>query len=314
MKIRNLKLTWSNVRKMFFFMGPKMITFYFVIFLLITIFLDCSGIVERGHLKALNRMLPDLHHLAEIEEGKTIDAGKLGDARLYYQKVIEYRPQSKAAYGMLGFCYYYSGQPNKAIEAYKKAVKLNPDFFAFHYNLGVLYHQKGDFGKAVDALERAVATEFDKNIIFVTTSRFYFLFLAKGKDEISYQLRMRFRDNYSDAYKLLILNYFRLKDFSKIMGYSKEAFALGTPDAEFFLYQQGLLVLKSGGYAQALRIFQKIVEINPRNAGAFYSLGVCLKALGQENKGEQALQQAKFLSDTARADLPKKNEFKLRLF
>ena len=91
----------------------------------------------------------------------------------------------------------------------------------------------------------------------------------------------------SDQWSITNYNRSMLNDFPKIMRYSQEALSRTFPEKEFFLYQMGFLSYKFGKYKRALGLFRAILRMDPQNADALHYLGLCLKALGQEEAGEQ---------------------------
>jgi len=285
----------NRIKKAVRFIGPKAIVFYLIVYACAQLLFDCKTIFDRGRRKALNRLLPDIAQLAKFEENKNADKKILEEAKFYYQKVIEYIPQTTAAYGMLGFCYYHLGEVNKAIELYQKAIELKPDFFTFHYNLAVIYYERNEFKKSAALLKKALLTDLKDNINFVTSSKIYFFFW-EDKDKIVLQFNRRFKKHYLDAYKLIVLDYYHLRDFPQAILPAKKAMASGLSDEGFFLYWMGKIFYELGQYRQAMPFLKEAALVDPQNASALRLLGLCLKFLDENEEGEAALQRAEYLS------------------
>ena len=84
----------------------------------------------RYKIRVLNRIVPySFSQLAVVEKVNPGLPQELSSYIHFYQKVVGYFPDQADAYGMLGFCYYYSGLNDKAIESYQKAIEQKSDFF-----------------------------------------------------------------------------------------------------------------------------------------------------------------------------------------
>lgn len=302
----------NNINKKFRFIGSKAITFYFIVFILANLFLDCGKILHRGRVKALNRMKPNVTHLGGIERGGSIDKNKLENIKFYYKKVVEYLPASTAAYGLLGFCSYHLGDYTEAIEAYKKAIKLEPNFITFYHNLGAIYYEKEDYEKAIYYLKKAVETDLDYNISFVTSTRMYSSF-RKDRDELPAQLHAKFMYNYYRTYKLLVSICYQQKKIPETMKYSIDALVSSFPDTTFFFYKIALIAYNDGRYRESTGFLNELLARDPENADALHYLGLSLMALGHKEEGEDALKKAETLYNTTTASSIEEHKSKLLL-
>lgn len=75
--------------------------------------------------------------------------GGLRKAVHYYKILAEGFPQLDQPYGMVGYCYWLSGDKNLAIKYYQEAKKRRSDGYWYDYNLGVLYGDLEDKEKAL---------------------------------------------------------------------------------------------------------------------------------------------------------------------
>jgi tetratricopeptide (TPR) repeat protein len=90
--------------------------------------------------------------------------GKYAEAIEIYQQVYETYPElniAEEALTMIGICYDWLGQPEKAIEAYEKAVSEYSDLKGWiestYFYLGCAYMDTGQKEKALDAFEKCLA-------------------------------------------------------------------------------------------------------------------------------------------------------------
>src|SRR3989338_4014880 len=75
---------------------------------------------ERLKVKALNQLRPNsvnyLRHFLYTDDRQSIvDPIKLRENLYYYSKVVEFMPGNPDAMGIMGFCYYYLREQDKAI-------------------------------------------------------------------------------------------------------------------------------------------------------------------------------------------------------
>lgn len=133
----------------------------------------------------------DYQYLLRMErEGKAPDPGALNEFRKYFQLVVDSVPEQADSYGMLGYCQYYLGQKQKAIDAYTSAIRINPLFMGYYYNLGVIYFNQGNYPQAAVLLQKALSSPLQLTVqSLLLSTRVYALLLQ--------ELPGRFPDNIS---------------------------------------------------------------------------------------------------------------------
>jgi tetratricopeptide (TPR) repeat protein len=111
-------------------------------------------------------LVPHRHVLAEFEE--------------YFKLVTDSYPDQSDAYGMLGYCQYYLGEEDKAIQSYVSAIKINPDFMADDYNLAVIYYGQGEYAKAILFAKKALEVSLSAQVqSIVASNRIYSLMIMQ---------------------------------------------------------------------------------------------------------------------------------------
>jgi len=84
-----------------------------------------------------------------IEGSKAYAGGNLSLALREFEAYAGLNPQDPVAYSNMGYIYFDTGLPDKALEYQKYAVGLNPDYANAHYGLALIYAGMGDRRNAV---------------------------------------------------------------------------------------------------------------------------------------------------------------------
>ena len=199
----------------------------------------CLVDFDRMKLKALNRVVPEsMEDLVVFSEDPRAEkAAVVGKYMLYFKTAVKILPKAASAHGMLGYCFYYQGDKDKALRYYRKAVALEPDFFWFYYDLGVMYLDRGMCRQAALVLEKAVAASPENTLRFMHASKIY-ITLTKHAADLKYDLERSLFGGYRDAYDILALCYYNLKEYDKILYVLERSIRLKLHDRAF-LYDYG---------------------------------------------------------------------------
>ncbi len=84
-------------------------------------------------------------------------AGQLSEAILYYQWIVERRPDFVGARNNLGVALMARSKFDEAAAQFQKAIALKPNFIEFYNNLGRAVFAQGKVDEALGALRRALA-------------------------------------------------------------------------------------------------------------------------------------------------------------
>jgi tetratricopeptide (TPR) repeat protein len=152
-----------------------------------------------------------------------------------------------------------AGQYDQAEAAYKEILVKNPSVAEVHYNLGYVYTQKKDWANA----------------------------------EASYLKAIEVRPTYGEAYTALSRVYRESGQAAKATEILAKAAAENKADPKV---QFGVAVdlLNSGKTEEAMAAFQKVLEIDPNYADAYYHMGTL--AVGQNKIPEAITHLEKYIS------------------
>jgi serine/threonine-protein kinase len=197
--------------------------------------------------------------LGEIRSSR----GETDQAIAEFAAAIRIRPDYAAGYRSLGVEQMHGGRYSDAAAAFEKMAELQPESPFPHQLLGNAHLYAGDLDAAVDDYSAAVA----RGGSFATYSSLGFVHYLKGRfDEAvrSYQQAIDRRPNSATTH-------WNLGDAYRRLGKDKEARA---------------------AYADALKLFDADLQVNPTDANAIATRATCLARLGRTREA---------LRDAARA-------------
>jgi len=289
---------------------------YLGIFLLSRLMIDDNKVKEGVMVRTLNRLMPSYAYLVDIEENREKpDRAKLKKYLDYYEEIVEYYPNMADAHGLLGFCYYHSGEHQKAISSYEKAIEINSRFFWFHYNLGVIHFKNSRYAMAAEALENAAATNLEHALVFIRMSEMIYQPILLEAFQVSNRSGMdQLRAGYRDGHVLQVLSQYYLKNYEEVMRIARFVITSGLDHQEFFYYYAGLAAYELKEYQKAIALLELAVEKAPHHADTFRYLGLCLKALGRDKDAVKAVARFIILSKTKDPGILREDEIDLQAY
>ncbi len=300
------------------------VIFYIAAIIITIVSVDISNVIYTSRVKVLDRLRPDLCFLlnigdAHLNQEDNFTKSVLKKAVFFYNKLNEYIPSLHAevfypdSYAMLGYCYYYLGDIDKAEYYYKKAIKLNPVYIWFYHNLGVIYFRKGEYENAFNMFKRAIGTDPKINMKVITSSRIFTQVYASCADKrINPFLRQKIA--YKDSFMLLVLSNYYQKKYYELLRYTVSAIKEGLDKKGFFSYYSGLASFRIGQYKDAMSFFEECIKKRPNFADAYYYYALCLQSLGKDNMALRFLKQALYLRKNKNDVMPDGTNITLKIF
>ena len=167
-----------------------------------------TGLGQKGELRykirELNRIVPpNFSYLTQpVELGRT-HPRELIPYAFFYEKVTAYFPEQPDAWGMLGFCRYYQGDPALAEDAYRQAMELNPQFFWYPYDLGVIHFNSGDFEQAEELFQKALSCNPQIALGLLDNSRMIYRLILHDSGLTAVDIQRRLQEGYQSAKTLV---------------------------------------------------------------------------------------------------------------
>lgn len=171
----------------------------------------------------------------------------------------------------------YKEQFMHAIELYNTAIKYNPTFSDAHYKIGMSYHQLGNYPAALTSFSQAI--KIDANNVQA--------YMGRGFTNLTIKQYAQAVSDYTQAVNLLQLNIQNAKKNNKkdLVG----SFMNDISQA-YLLTGEAWYLNKSSD--KALLSIAKSLEMNAKNAEAWYYQGLAFEALHDEIKAIKSYTEA----------------------
>lgn len=206
---------------------------------------------------------------------------KFDDAISEFEMAIKLESENPYAHYNLANSFYNSGHYERASKEYKKSINLDPNIKECHVNYGNLLRDMEKYEESVEQLE--IALEIDQNF-FKAKINLGITFLQKGDIKqalITFEEAENINNKSSDLYYywgLALIQDDNTKEaFIKLF----KSITLD-PDNESAHLALATCFEDISNYNNAVQELKQIVEeINPKNYFAFYRLAHCYKKLGE---------------------------------
>ncbi|CAK0740784.1 putative Tetratricopeptide repeat protein [Gammaproteobacteria bacterium] len=203
-------------------------------------------------------------------------AGRLSDARIIYEKILEAEPTYLAALNNLGLI----SPPHEASTLFRKALTIKPDYTDAHINLATVLQSEGKSNDAIAHYQRALAIQPDRPHVHLVLGT---IFQNQGNlDEAaaSYRRASTFKPDYIEAYVNLGTIFRIQRKLDDAMMQFKKALSFNSehPDAFFGL---GAVLQEKGELDEALGYYQQVLTVKPEHPEVLFSVGTVLHGQGK---------------------------------
>jgi len=183
--------------------------------------------------------------------------GEIEQARYSYQGAIQFDPKNQDIHLALANLYYNRGQFLYAALSFKDAVTLNPGDINGRYMLGLSFFNAGEWSRAASAWESLLHYQKDHRLV---------------------------KNLLPEAYYILAIEYNRTSEYSR----SRSAFdnAMRTNPNTYIWLPEALRILgkhyrEQAMYRESFTAYQEIIELRPKDSGAYLGLGITYWAIGE---------------------------------
>jgi tetratricopeptide (TPR) repeat protein len=229
--------------------------------------------------------------------------GKVDEAIVVFQAGIAVAPDDAGLYNNLGIAQLQLGKPEEAIALCRRAIELQPELVKARYNLGKAFQRLGLHAFAIECFELVISKEPDLVSAYGDGA---FSLMAQGKlaeamlcwqkaialqsefvDGFCCQVEMRLTSvqelNELDRSQIACVRFLKQlqgKDgagcaISSLANNLLHPSSLLLDLAETYIHL-GNALFEYGGYEQAESYYQKVLQIQPKNADIYLRLADCL--------------------------------------
>ena len=183
--------------------------------------------------------------------------GEIEQARYSYQGALQFDPKNQDIHLALANLYYNRGQFLYAALSFKDAVTLNPGDINGRYMQGLSFFNAGDWSRAASAWESLLHYQKDHRLV---------------------------KNLLPEAYYILAIEYNRTSEYSR----SRSAFdnAMRTNPNTYIWLPEALRILgkhyrEQAMYRESFTAYQEVIELRPKDSGAYLGLGITYWAIGE---------------------------------
>ena len=218
------------------------------------------------------------------------NAGRLPEAKTFYQHILQTDPDQPIALHLLGVLSHQENNNDLAVDLITKALAIQPDFAEAHHNLGAALHGLGKLDEAVASYQMALAKKLD---IAETHYNLGDTFKELGKlDEAvaGYQKALAIKPDYVEALNNLGNAFKELGKLDEAVTSYQKALAI-KPDYAEAHSNLGIALQDMGNLEEAEISCQKALAIKPDFAEAHNNLGSVLLGLGNPEEAVESFRK-----------------------
>ncbi len=260
---------------------------------------------------------------AYLANGKVnIEMSRMYEASQSLEKAYQLQPSNNEVIKELSTLYFNNRQFKKAIELVQKCNNCSDA----DRILGMCYYHTEDYGKSVSFLQKAIAKNDKDAEVIYTLGRTY-LELENEKSAIPlFQKAITLNPTKNVWMNELALIFYNQNDYKSALKYFNLAIENGFNKTNDFLENYGFAQIYTGDvengiktlnqilerkpnntellnnmanamyetkrYEDALVYFQKLLELNPKDAASLFMAGMTFQKMGQKEKGQKICDKA----------------------
>jgi len=217
--------------------------------------------------------------------------GRINEALAQFQQALKIMPDNVVALNSLGNTYLLLGRADDARVEYEKSVAIAPTFAEARNNLGVALKQLGQLDEAIVQYRKAV--ELNSGY-FKARDNLAVALAQKGQvDEAIQQEQKALELNpaFADAYGNLGNAFLQKGETADAVAAYQKALELDPNNAEI-CYKLGNALLAQKRLSEAIALYQRSLVLDPSSAKAHNNLGIALSQGGQFDAGMAQFQEA----------------------
>lgn len=230
-----------------------------------------------AHYRTALELKPDLPEAHNNIGGILAKQGKTEEAIRYFQNALKFRPHYALAHFNLARALVTIGRTEEGIRHYYAAIQFKPDYVAAHNDLGSIYINLGEEEKAIQ--HYMAALQIDPDLVEAHNNLGIAL-MHEGKIEAAIsqfqkavQLNPDFRKAENNLNRALAIRRGLETEISRIDKILKD-----NPENFILHFQLGNLYFRKGEQDQAIKHYNKALQLNPKFVPALNNLALVTAA------------------------------------
>ena len=185
----------------------------------------------------------------------------------------------------------------RAIEAYRQLVLNDPANVLLRLHLGSRYEKRGEYALALEQYEAARAESHDSVDVLVKIGGVLGMMGRFDRSEKELRRAVKLAPDRADAAEALGILQFKRGSYSQAELDLRHALAL-EPDRPLSLFHRGEALNHLGRIDEALDMLERAVLVNPRNAKAFFTMGILYDRKHLRDEAQAMYRKAREVSDS----------------
>ena len=220
--------------------------------------------------------------------------GKILQAIQQWEEVIKNKPDDVDSIFNIAVGLSRLGKTKQAIPFYKKVLEYDPGHVMAHQNLGVIYRDEQDYVQAkmhfniLKDLDSTYSEVVEKEVFRCEEQEF----LAKIEEDKQQNVKSLSVEDDSDIEKALSA---LIEDKYDIALGLAENILRETPDDKNALLVKAQALAGTWKNDEAIRVFEKVIELYPKEKEAYFQMGVLASNIGRYSQALELFEMVKKL-------------------
>jgi tetratricopeptide (TPR) repeat protein len=239
--------------------------------------------------EALNRQIRENPKNAELYYKRGVLYHQLGNDSLAladFQSAVDLDSMQAKYFSAIGDLLFEHKDITGSIKWIQRAVYLNPDDEVAHLKMGKLFLFTEDYPKAFAEINTVLRSNVYNAEAYFLKGMCYKQMKDTARAISTFQTAVQSEPRYAEAHLQLAMLYEGKRD-PLALKYYENAYRADSSDLEP-LYGQGMYWQNQGNYAEAKKVFMRIIGIDRSYPKSYYNMGWMLL---QEDSTEKALRQ-----------------------
>ena len=226
-----------------------------------------------------------------FQQAKAIhNDGRLDEAVIAYQELLQSDPDNFKAYNNLGTVYEEKHDYETAAASYRRALEINPEAAPVHYNLGHALQKQGQYEAAIDAYQAALALRPDHPDTHYNIGHAYHDLGELDAAETAYRKAIEGNPELYRAHSNLGTLLFDQSRMPEAADHYRRAIEINA-DSAADQFNLGRVWEVQGKHEDAVSAYRESLALNPLSAIAYERVAALENKLNRPDKAAEIIEQ-----------------------